>query len=448
VTELLGLAALDLVLAALGAGVLLASGAWDRLAPWSRVGPALFVGLAATTAALGMLVYLGVSPTPAVAALLAGLALVGGLALRPRPSAPRDPSGGGALAALAVAVLGTPLALRALAEPLVKFDSYSDWSLKARLLYGHGGLLLGALDERSLGPAYAFAHREYPLGLPALEALGFHAAGSASARVVHAQLLVLLGSFAATVWSLLRPRVDPLLLGACLCLLVVAPGLHTQLLAGYADVPLACFWALAALALLLWVLWDGSDRLVLAGVLAAAAAATKQEGGLFGVALLVTVALALVVTRQARRLVPLAVMAGAVLASTLPWRIWVAQHGLHDADIAPGPRRMLDQVGQVPAIVRRLTAELVWVRWPGILPLAVVVALALLVPRSTRLLAATFLAVLGAAFAGLVLVYWNARVGVAGLLQTSAERVVVAPLLLAAVFLPLLLARLRDSRSL
>lgn len=411
------------------------------------VGPALLLGFAGATTLIGALLYAGVSPTPLVALLLAALSLLAGSVLRPRPRSPRDASGGGALAALAVAVLGTPVVLRALVEPLVKLDAYSDWSLKARLLYGHGGLLLGALDQRSLGSAYAFAHREYPLGLPALEALGFHAAGTPSARVVHAQLLVLLASFAATVWSLLRPRVDALLLGACLCLLTVAPGLHTQLLAGYADVPLACFWAAAALALVLWLLGDGSDRLVLAGVLAAAVAATKEEGGLFGVALLGGVALVLVVTGTPRRLVPLAVMGGAVAASTLPWRIWVAEHGLHDADIAPGPRRMLDQVGALPAIARRLTAELVWVRWPGILPLAVVAAVGLLLPRSTRLLAATFLVVLGTALLGLVVVYWNARVGVAGLLQTSAERVVVAPLLLAAVFLPLLLARLRDPRA-
>ncbi len=445
---LVGLTALDVLLATLGAGILMACGAWARLPPASRVGPAMLAGLAAAATLLGPLLYLGVSPTPLTAGCLALLSLGGGLALRGRSARPpRAPSGGGLVATLAVGLLAAPLAARALVEPLVKLDAYSDWSLKARLLYGHGGLLLGALDGRLLGAPYASSHREYPLGLPALEALSFHAAGETGARVVHAQMLVLLAAFAATLWSLLRPHVDPLLLGCCLCLLVVAPGLHTQLLAGYADVPVACLWAAASLALVLWLVAGGSDHLLLAGVFAAGALALKQEGLLFDVALLLPVAGALAVARDARRLLGLAAVAGGLVLSALPWRIFAHVHDLHDADIAPGPRRMANQAGELPAITRRLVAELVWTRWPGIVPLAVLCALVLLSRRATRLLGAVFLLVLAAGFLGLASVYWNARVGIPGLLDTSAERVVVAPILAAAAFLPLLLARLRPNSS-
>ena len=445
---LVGLTALDVLFATLGAGILMACGAWARLPPASRVGPAVFTGLAAAATLLGPLLYVGVSPTPLTAAFLAVLSLGGGLVVRGRSARPpRAPSGGGLAATLAVGLLAAPLAARALVEPLVKLDAYSDWSLKARLLYGSGGLLLGALDGRLLGAPYAYSHREYPLGLPALEALSFHAASDTGARVVHAQMLVLVAAFATTLWSLLRPHVDALLLGCCLCLLVVAPGLHTQLLAGYADLPVACFWAAATLALVLWLVAGGSEHLVLAGVFAAGALAVKQEGVLFDVALVLPVALALAATRDARRLLGLAAVAGGLALSAFPWRIFAHIHDLHDPDIAPGPRRMATQAGELPAISRRLVAELVWTRWPGIVPLAVLCALVLLTRRAARQLSAVFLLILAACFVGLVSVYWNARVGIPGLLETSAERVVVAPILAAAAFVPLLLTRLLQDAS-
>jgi hypothetical protein len=56
--------------------------------------------------------------------------------------------------------------------------------------------------------------------------------------------------------------------------------------------------------------------------------------------------------------------------------------------------------------------------------------------------AASFLLLLAAAMAVLAVVYLNARVYVPALLERSAERVVIAPVLLSAVALPLLLTRL------
>jgi hypothetical protein len=447
VSAVLGLLGINLVLAVLGAGILLGSGAWDRLPPLSRIGPALLLGLAGGTVALGALVFLHVSPTPAIAVLLAAACLASGLALRPRERAPREPTGGGPIAAAVIAVLCAPFAIRALDAPLVKFDAYSDWSLKARLLAGHGGRFFGALDDRMFGLPYTFAHREYPLGLPALEALGFHAAGTPSPVVVHGQFLVLGASVLATAWTLLRPRVDPWLLGACLCLLVVAPGLHDQLIAGYADVPLACFWATGALALFLWLLGDGRDRVVTAGVLLAAAAATKQEGVLFDAALILTAVVAvLVVGEGRRRLAAIGALVAWIALTAAPWQAYVRSHGLHDADIAPGLGRMTDQVGSVPMIVRKVIANLVWVRWPGIVPLAVLAAV-LLIARGRPRLALVFLAILATAVAGLVAVYWNARVGIGGLLGQSAERVVVTPILFSALVLPLLLTWLHAGPS-
>ena len=75
------------------------------------------------------------------------------------------------------------------------------------------------------------------------------------------------------------------------------------------------------------------------------------------------------------------------------------------------------------------------------MPLAAVVAVVLVVRRRDRV-AASYLLLLATTMVGLTVVYLNARVYIPALLERSAERVVIAPVLLSAVALPLLLTRL------
>jgi hypothetical protein len=443
---LLGLAAANALIALVGAGGLMLTGTWDRLAPASRIAPALLAGFAIAVACLGPLVYIGLTPTPLAVAALGVLLLAAGLWRRGigSRSLRRDRRSGGGLAVAAVGLMASsPLIYRAATEPLIKFDAYADWSLKAKLLYGHGGWLLGAFDVGSLTGLYTASHREYPIGMPAIEAFDFHVMGSADAQLIHLQFLVLLGAFAGTIWSLLRPRVSAALLAAVLFLLFVAPGLHTQLLAAYADVPIACLWAAAALATGLWLLGDGDDLLWLAALLGAGALALKQEGVVLETALFVVAAFTAAFVRP-RDLRKLGIAALGVVASAVPWQVWVRHHDLRDADIAPSIRRMLDQADTLPTIVRRLGVEMIWTKWPGVVVLAVIVAGALAV-RQRDWLAASYLALLSLASTGLVAVYWNARTPVNGLLTQSAERVVTAPILLSVALLPLLITRLGSS---
>jgi hypothetical protein len=442
VTSLAGLLAANLVLAALGAGALMAAGTWDRLPPLSRIGPSLLIGFAGAAVLLPPMLYLGVAPTPLVVAALAAAVLGSGNAIRrTRRAGPPDRAGGGLLAGAIVAALVTPLVLRAATEPLVKFDAYADWSLKAKLIYGHGGLILGAFDPHTLGSYYQAAHREYPLGFPTVEAFDFHLAGGAGSRIIHLQVVLVFLAFVATVWSLLRYRVHPAILGGVACLLVAAPSLHSQILSAYADVPMSCLWALAALSLGLWLAGDGADRLVLATVLAAGALAMKQEGLVMDAALFSVGALTVALSRDRRRLIGLAAAAGVVIASALPWQIRVRTLGLHDADIAPSAGRMLHQAHLLPTILHRLGGELLWTRWPGVVPLAVAVALWLAWTRRDAV-ALAFLGLFGTTGLGLVFIYWNAAVPVQSLLAESARRVVTAPVFLAVAVLPLMLERL------
>ena len=441
-TSLAGLAGANLVLAALGAGLLMAGGTWDRLRPLSRIGPSLLAGFAGAATLLPPLLYLGVAPTPLTVVALAATALAAGARVRRRRQlGPPDRAGGGLLAGALVAALVAPLVLRAATEPLVKFDAYADWSLKAKLIYGHGGVLLGAFDPHTLGAAYQAAHREYPLGFPTVEAFDFHLAGGAGSRIIHLQVVLIFLAFIATLWSLLRYRVHPAILGSVACLLVAAPSLHAQILSAYADVPLSCIWALAAVSLCLWLAGDGADRLVLATVLAAGALAMKQEGLVMDAALFGVGVLAVALMRDRRRLAGLAVAGAVVVASGLPWQLRVRTLGLHDADIAPSVSRMVHQAHLLPTILHRLAAELLWTRWPGVVPLAVAVALWLAWSRRDTL-ALAFLGLFGTTTLGLVFIYWNAVVPVQVLLVESARRVVTAPVFLAVAVLPLMLERL------
>ena len=301
--SLVGLLGANALLALLGSGALLATGTWDRLRPWSRIGPALLAGCALAATLLPPLIYAGVSPTPLVVAAITAVMLGVGAVARGRARRAQPEAGGhGLLAAAIVGVLLVPLALRAALEPLVKFDAYANWSLKAKLLYGHGGFVLGGLDERMSSAFYAVSHREYPIGLPALEAFDFHAMGGADAQMIHVQFVLMLAAVMATAWSLLRPHADAALLVGALCLLVAAPSLHTQVLAAYADVPLACCWVAAVLAVGLWLQEGRGDLLLLGGIFAAAALAIKQEGIVLDVALFAVAAAVLVVAHRPERL--------------------------------------------------------------------------------------------------------------------------------------------------
>lgn len=444
-SSLAGLLAANLALGVLGCGALLATGTWDRLRPASRIGPALLTGFALAATALPPLIYAGLSPTPLVAgALAAGALLLGTMLRRRRLRAEADESGHGLLPAAVLALILLPLTLRAAVEPLVKFDAYSDWVLKAKLLYGHGGLVSGALDPGMWSGLYGVSHREYPLGLPAVEALDFHAMGGADAQAIHLQIVIVLGAFLASAWSFLRPRVHPALLTAALCLPVAAPSLHTQVLSGYADVPMACLWAMAALMLGLWLREGRGDLLVLSGVLAAGALAVKQEGIVLDAALVaVAAALLLAAGGRSALLGRLALAAGAVAATAVPWQLYVRSRHFRDADIAPSAGRSLRQIGQLPEIGHQLGAQLVWVKWPAIVPIAAAVAVLLALRRRDRA-ASAYLLLMTAALAALAFVYLNARVYVPALLERSAERVVLAPVLLSAIALPVLLSRLLE----
>jgi hypothetical protein len=444
-TDLLRLLAGDALLLPLGAGILAAIGGWDRYRWGSRAALVPFAGFAGFVALVPPLLYAGLAPSVPVVAILS-LAVAGaGFGLRSRrrrrPSEP-DTSGGGLLAAILLAGPFLVLLAAAAVQPLRATDAFADWALKAKMLYAHGGTFTGAIDPRVLGQgAYRYTHPEYPLGIPSLEAFGFHAMGGVDPQVVHVQFVLLFGAFLAAAWVLLRPRVDPLVLAVGLGAALLLPDMRTQLLSAYADVPLACFWVASAVAMALWLAGDGTDRLALATLFAAAALGTKGEGIVFTVILFVLAGVTLLVHRKGRALRLLGLAAGLCVLAALPWQVYLHRHGLSDRDISPSITRMADQTANISLAVRRLLPPLVSGAWMATVPLAVAAAILVLVRRRHLDAAAGYLAALVAVMAGLVTVYWTAVTPARTLLSTSAHRVIVTPVLLSAVVLPLLLDR-------
>src|SRR5712691_8640910 len=109
---------------------------------------------------------------------------------------------------LLLGVAGSAFAVR----PLVDWDGWAIWGLKARALFELGGVSNPVFTSHVHSPHM----QDYPLFLPALEATGYRFVGGVDERLIHLQLLGFAVGFVGALWSLLRPRVSPELLGLSL----------------------------------------------------------------------------------------------------------------------------------------------------------------------------------------------------------------------------------------
>ena len=410
---LLGVALALAGLVPLGAGVLFLT-----RTPF-RVGLGVFTGMAAAMVLLPPLVYLGLPPSVPVVLALGALALVAGVLFgRPR-------WGGLHVEPLPLLVLALPLvllAVRAAEKPVDQYDAFANWVLKAKLLYFDRSFF-----SASLAPP---VHREYPLGLPSLEAYVLHAVGSANTRVLHMLFVVFLGGLALVAWTVLRPHVATWPLTAGLSLLLWMPAARDQALSAYADVPLACLFVSAVLLL-------ATEQIALGTVFAAAALATKRDAVAFLAVLYAVGFAALLVRRERARLRAWSISALCVVASAVPWRVFDATHDLHDRDVKPS----LSNADQVDFVVGRMAHLIVERAYLWALPLAAVAAVVMLVRGRDRQLALGALALGAGLLAALVVVYVSGTTGVRYLVRSTAQRTLITPALLAAALLPLLATR-------
>lgn len=441
--SLAGLLVTQLLYLGVGAGLLpLLRIAPTRDAFTARLGLAYLVGVAAVGILAAHLALVDVPLGLLELTVLAALSLaLGGRRLRRAPRAvqrrrsfSRANVAAGAAAVAATLLLLVHAARTFAVRPLVEWDGWAIWGMKARALYEFGG---------AFEPVFTtYPPLQHPLFLPSLEAIGFRAMGAYDGTLLHVQLIALAFGFAAALWGLLGDRVPPPVLGLTLLALLSASPVLKQLSTNLADIPLAFLVALGVAALGRNVLTGEGWPLVVAALFLGAAMLTKPEGTLFCAAVLLA-ALGAVATAGPRRLFPVLAAGGAALAILLPWRIYLAVHGLENPEYSFSdllrPGYLADRGERVSPAVHELWDSISASDWGLLVPLAVLSIAAALITRRYRL--AGFAALWPIlAFAGLVLVYWISVVPIELTLLWTAERTVTSLVIGSAALAPLLVA--------
>ncbi len=264
--------------------------AWPvRLAVGHLVGMAIMG--AVLTAAMLVSGKLSVWPVYAAAACVVGL--LASRICRPTRPAPERQSAcrsdrtsgvsplGSLIGFLGVAAVGVGVAATLLqfASAGLSWDGWSIWELKARALFHDGApLLLG-------DPAYDFAHRDYPLSLPLHTWWLYVHYGAAVERLAQVGGFVFLADLAILVGALASRHCGGARhVGlAAMGLTLVQPTIIRHAGSGYADVPLAAYIVALMLVADFLSAPKAAPRIgLVAGLLAAGCAMTKNEGLLAG----------------------------------------------------------------------------------------------------------------------------------------------------------------------
>ena len=316
-------------------------------------------------------------------------------------------------------------------RPLVEWDGWAIWGMKARALYDFGGAQHDVFTSAPYGPL------QHPLWLPALESVGFRAMGAYDGTLIHVQLALLAIGFAAGLWTLLQERVPTALAGAAVLAIAAADSVLRQLASNLADIPLAFLVALGVVTIAIWLRDGDRTMLPLAATLLGAATLAKPEGTLYAAAALLA-ALAVGGAARARGTL-LTTLAVALIL--LPWRVYVAAHGLknpeYDLGDALRPSYLADHSDRFGPAVAGVWHQIWSSGWGWLVPFALVALAAALIAGRARVAAfAATWALLS--FLGIVLTFWVSVVPVELTLRWAAYRTVASLVIGAAALAPLL----------
>lgn len=443
----LGLAVLDALFLVAGLGVLSGLGlVRNGRAALRHSGLALVAGWAVVGVIESMALILGAPLSRWIIAFI-GLAVVAAGVLVGRRVPARElplvgesglPSwlavGGAAVVLVEVAAL----LRRALGDgaPL-EWDAWGFWLPKAKSIVDFGGL------DTAVGGFTSFASPGYPPFVPAVDASAYAFMGNTTASPLALQQWVIAVAFLGALASLLAVRVRPAILWPCLAMLAVLPTFTVLVGASLGDGPLMLLLGLGGACAALWLLDRDARFAALAGLFFSAAALAKNEGLPIAEVIALTLLVAAVARRPRRPLVPVLVLLAPV-AALAPWKIWLR---VNDVPVSPDyrlsdlldPTVLGDRFDRLSYGASHLPVHLFDPgRWLLAVPL--MLAATLLAARRRPALSVLALAPVVAVPLGLLLIYWIGYPPVDWYVATTADRVVASAVVLAAVFLPLLLA--------
>lgn len=218
------------------------------------------------------------------------------------------------------------LALEVIWQPLYPWDAWIQWATKARVWYEQGRIVPFARSEAWFaagGSVWFDASPEYPPTMPLLQVFTCIALGRWDDTLMNAPWWLLSLALTFAVYGALRSLAMsalPALVGAFLVASLPLANVHVAL-AGYADLPMAAYYSVAALAFLRWVNSRSLPDAALALVLAVACTQIKVPGAIWALTLLPGVVVVLL-PRQGLKVVAIglavALFALAVLAQTHP----------------------------------------------------------------------------------------------------------------------------------
>jgi hypothetical protein len=211
-------------------------------------------------------------------------------AIRAAPRALVDPPGLDRGARIAWRLLLAWIALRfvllgidVLWQPLYPWDAWTQWATKTRVWYELGRIVPFAdADEwfAADGAAYFDARPGQPPTLPLLQAWACIALGRWDDSLMNWPWWQTAVALAAAVYGALRSLAMPALAALIATFLVTSlplANMHVAL-AGYADLPMAAFYACAVAALLRWIAARNRDDAALAALFAFACTQTATPG--------------------------------------------------------------------------------------------------------------------------------------------------------------------------
>jgi len=323
--------------------------------------------------------------------------------------------------------------LSALVAPLSAWDAWSIWARKAEMLTVHSTLIHGFFAS----PTFTYPHPDYPLQYPIWEALHFRAAGAFDTHILLRHVWLMVVAFTWSSAYLLHRYVRAAVWAPLLVLVAVTPGVWQQLLTGYADIPLAFVACTGVISVGLWLDRQEVGLLVLAAIMLGAAANTKNEGLMAAIAVLLVAGAIVLVCRMNMRAFVFA--AAGVVAALLPWRIWIAVHGIEgDMPVFRGfqPGYLLGRLDRVQPAFEAINAQLAnQERWLYLLPLAALVVVVSLASGIGRRAAAFYLGAFLLIWMAFVWSYWISPHNLTWHLATSVDRIVSIPMFICAAAL-------------